>query len=188
MNAPFNHIAVAAARDEIRGADAIHHFYGSHHVLFADATGDAAVLDVLDGVPYLTDIDDGVLVMTNFPNQWLREAGYDEVDGMGIDRYARVYEHIQAHRVAFDVDEGLAALALAVQTVGSYPTQFSIVHDPLARESYLFVGGDATHVWKVSMDTATVETWRGFATPALYAIGEDGVPLSALAAHARADE
>ncbi len=157
--------------------------FNSFHDLFADMSGDATVLELIGGELSTTDIQGKFIVMSNFASSLFADAPYTAVTGFGSDRYIKVYEYITEHFADFDVDDAFVALESAMQ----YSTRFSMVHDPANRLSYFAIGGDFSMIWKVSMDDETVETYRGFNTPACFPVTEEGVNLQALVDYAIKD-
>ena len=131
------------------------------HDLFADVHGDAMVVEVGDQENVITRTEDDFIVMTNFPNADFADASYAEVDGVGADRYKLAYEHILDNMESFDVEKGLEVLERAVSTA-DYGTLVSMVFDPEKGEVYIVLDRDFTHIWKASIDGATVETYAGY--------------------------
>ena len=70
---------------------------------------------------------------------------------------------------------------------GPVQTYYSVVHDPANRLVYLAFTGDFGKIWRVSLDSKTVETYRGFYTAVSYPVGADGIPISQLIDYAKHD-
>lgn len=172
---------------EIAGQTPIHHMYGSFHDLFADATGDAMVLEVIGGETRMTDIEGDYIIMTNFPNAYLKDTETSELQSIpfgGMDRYEIVDAYIREHLEHFSFEEGLSALEAARNENYFSPTVYSMVFDPTNKAIFMTVKGDFDHVWKVDMESHTVETFRGFEKPLKIEINDKGVSLRALYAYA----
>lgn len=182
---PYEFDRVQEVRDLVEGAT-MNHVYVSCHSLFADASGDAMVLELIDGEPVITDIEGKYLVVANFPNAWLDDRPFEELLEIpygGADRYAVVDAYVKDRVDTFTATDGLHALALAVNENIFSPTAYSMVFDPANRAIYLTLRGDFDRVWKIDMDAKTVETYEGFAEEASYVLSGDGVSLRMLAGH-----
>lgn len=166
------------------------HIFGSFHSLYADADGNATVLEVIDDTMHFTDIEDNFLVTTNFPNILLADGGMEAVESIyysGANRYIAAVEYIQPRVQSFTVEDGMRALAAAENKDFINPTRYSVVADPLNRTVYVAIQADFDHIWKVSMDDLTVETYQGFDEPMVYDLSEGGIPLRTLEAYALED-
>lgn len=195
---PYVLSKVQEVRDMLEGGTHVSCKYYTMHDLFADAGGDAFVLEEYEGKNVVTGAEGGVLVMTNFPNHFvgqfdlekseyeLRSAyGFD-----GVDRYKTVHEIIAAHRDDFDVAIGFEALKNAAQ-YGYYRTRFSGVYDPNGKVVYVALERDYDHIWKISMEEGTVETYLGFGEEkriypfAVLCVGDLGIPFEKLITYAK---
>lgn len=166
------------------------HIFGSFHSLYADAGGNATVLEVVDDTMHFTDIEDDYLVVTNFPVMLLADNGLEAADSIwygGVDRYKAALAYIQPRVKDFTVEDGMNALASAENMDFFSPTVYSVVADPLNRIVYLAIRADFDHIWKVSMDDWTVETYQGFAEAKTYDLSVEGVALRTLEAYALED-
>jgi len=137
------------------------HWSRTLHDLFADLDGNAMVVEAGDEENVITGIEDGLLVMTNFPNGDFVGRGYEHVEGVGAERYKIAYENISEHMAAFDVERGLETLEKAVSS-GDYPTQASMLFEPEAGEVYIALKKDFGRIWKVSIADQTIEIYSGF--------------------------
>lgn len=143
--------------------------YYTMHDLFADVSGNAFVLEEYEGKNVLTQAEDGVLVMTNFPNHFVGQVDLEKSEyelqftyGFdGVDRYKTVHEFIAAHPDDFNVTLAFLALKSAAQ-YGFYRTRFSGVYDPVNKIVYVALERDYDHIWKISLTEETVETYLGF--------------------------
>lgn len=102
----------------------IQHIYGSFHTLYADASGDAMIMEVLDGKTICTDIEGNYIVMTNFPVALIENTPWETLENIpygGTDRYQIVDMYIQEHANSFGVEEALTALELARNIITAPP-------------------------------------------------------------------
>ena len=128
----------------------------------------------------VTASDGPFMVMTNFPNGDFRGVDYREVHGDGAGRYQSAYATIEKRFDNFDVDDALDVLRQTAQSTGSFPTLYSLVFDPTAREIYIAVERDFDHIWRASLDERTIESFQGFDEPISLPIGPEGVLASTL--------
>ena len=96
--------------------------------------------------------------MTNFPNGSFKNRNYEEVEGVGADRYIAAYRHINDNIVNFDPEQGLRALEKAAMRGEVWSTQCSMVFDPVNTEVYIALKGDFARIWKISMQDETIES------------------------------
>lgn len=149
------------------------------HDLFADLYGDAMVVEAGDKENVITGIEDGFIVMTNFPNGDFAGRSYRNVEGVGADRYKIAYEAILDHMASFDIDRGLETLEQAVLS-GEFSTQASLVFAPERGEVYLALKRDFGKIWKVSLADETIGTYAGFGRARTMNLGPAGVLASDL--------
>jgi len=145
------------------------------HNLYADPSGAAMVVESSDDGNVLTQIDGAFLVMTNFHNGDFVGLPLDEVDGVGADRYRIAWSYIDGHLEGFDVDRAFETLRRAAIPSGEFTTQFSVVFDPEALEVFVALERDYDHVWKASLETGTIETYRGFDEHVVLPLDPSGV-------------
>jgi hypothetical protein len=156
--------------------------YNDAHTLFADASGDATILETNNRETWLTDMKGRRIVMTNFFVHELPGSDADTAFGVGGDRYTAAAKYIDEHIGSFSYENGMAALKGSIQRDGSYPTQCSMLFDPADGAVYVALKGDFTKVWKVSIPDGTAETYSGFDGHGSVAIGRDGLSTRDLAA------
>lgn len=155
------------------------HAGGSYHVLIADPT-DAIVLELITDATRVTECQGDYLLMGNFAIWRPQGEAMRPIDAVGADAYDAAQAHIEACLPAFSVEDALDTLALAAQH-DEAPTRLSIVHDAASLTSYLAVGGDFDHIYRISMMEGTAETHKGFGTPSQWTIDEaDGLSLATL--------
>ena len=128
------------------------------HTMIADKTGDAFILEEGNDTNTVIPIHKDFIVMTNFPNGDFKEANYDEVHGIGADRYICAHEYIHNHIHSFGIDEAFEVLSKTSQN----NTLCSIVYDPLHNEIYISFKKDLSKRWKISMMEKTIQSLDGF--------------------------
>ena len=147
------------------------------HLLFADPTGRAIVVEPGDDGHRVTEIERDRLVMTNFANCRFEETDRDSVYGVGADRYRIAHDYLDEHFEGFDVADGLELL----ESASWRATRCSMVFDPLAGEVYVALEGDFSRVYRVSLEDATIETHSGFEEHESWKLGRFGVSTAVLA-------
>ncbi len=150
------------------------------HNLYADPEGSAMVIESGESGNVVTASDGPFMVMTNFPNGDFRGVDYREVHGDGAHRYKTAYATIEKRFDNFDVDDALDVLRQTAQSTGSFPTLYSLVFDPTAREIYIAVERDFDHIWRASLDERTIESFQGFDEPINLPMGSEGILASTL--------
>jgi len=101
------------------------------HILFADSTGDAMIAEPFGSVNGITPVQHNFLVMTNFPNYDFIGEDYTTVFGVGSERYITPYEYIEDNVSDFRFENGIETLRKTLQTTGDFPTQISLLFDPI---------------------------------------------------------
>jgi hypothetical protein len=155
------------------------HWSVTLHDLFADAYGDAMVVEAGGTENVITRIEDDFLVMTNFPTGEFAGQSYTEVEGVGADRYQIAYENISENLERFDVDLGLETLEKAALE-GEFSTQASMVFDPERGHVYIALRRDFDKIWKVSIADGTIQTFSGFGRTSTMPLDASGVLASEL--------
>lgn len=128
------------------------------HTMIADKTGDAFILEEGNDTNIVSPIPKDFIVMTNFPNGDFKEANYNEVDGIGADRYICAHEYIDNNIHSFGTNEAFEVLSKTSQ--GN--TLCSIVYDPLENEIYISFKKDLNKKWKISIIDKTIQSMDGF--------------------------
>ncbi len=155
--------------------------YRSTHNLFADPTGEAVVVEIIGGKTLVTEVEHGFLVMTNFPNGRFAGKSYDEVEGIGADRYITAHEAIVRGKHSFGPQEALAVLHDTAQPHNAMcPTLCSLVFDPVGRYVYAVLYQDFERVWRISLEERLIETYSGFSKHVSLPLGQNGIPASEL--------
>jgi hypothetical protein len=164
------------------GVRVVHIFGSTLHDFFADKYNKACVLEVGTDKNFITKMKNNIMVMTNFPNYLYADSPLDAISGVGAERYKSAYQYIEANRDDFTYDNGIETLHRTVQSTGDFPTQCSIVFEPEKNELFIVLKRDFTKVWKVSVDSETIETYIGFGGQTKIALDSTGILASELAA------
>lgn len=130
------------------------------HTIIADKTGDAIILEEGNDTNIVTPIHNDFIVMTNFPNGDFKEANYNEVHGVGADRYICAHECINNNINGLEVNEAFEVLSKNSQD----NTLSSIVYEPLKNEIYISFKKDLSKKWKISITEKTIQSLDGFLT------------------------
>ncbi|RKD34024.1 linear amide C-N hydrolase [Lacrimispora algidixylanolytica] len=128
------------------------------HTIIADKTGDAFILEEGNDTNIVSPIHNDFIVMTNFPNGDFKEANYNEVHGIGADRYICAHEYIDNNIHSFGINEAFEVLSKTSQK----NTLCSIVYDPLKNEIYISFKTDLSKKWKISIIDKTIQSMDGF--------------------------
>lgn len=149
------------------------------HSLLADPTGSALIAEAGDAQNEIIPMEGNFIVMTNFTNADFRDTPYDQIDGVGANRYITAYEYIQENQDGFGIDEVLACLQATTQE-GGYPTLCSMAFAPEEQCVYVALHRDFDAIWKISIPGKTIETYRGFDEQLTFNIPDDGILASDL--------
>ncbi len=131
------------------------------HTIVADKYGEAIILEEGKDNNVITRIDGSFIVMTNFPNGNFINHKFDEVHGLGADRYIKAYKEIDDQINSFGIKEALDVLRKAREDVTSdTPTICSISFDPVKLEACISFK-DFDEKWKVSIKEKTIRSLNG---------------------------
>jgi hypothetical protein len=169
--------AVAEVEEHLETTRMVNCYGKTLHLLFADPTGRAIVVEPGDDGHRVTEVESDRLVMTNFANCLFAGADRDSIYGFGADRYRIAHDYLDEHIEGFDVADGLALLESASWSA----TRCSMVFDPIALEIYVALEGDFSRIYRVSVEDATVETHAGFDEHRSWKLGRFGVSTEVLA-------
>ena len=150
------------------------------HDLVADPTGTSVVFEVGSNGNKFTYTQNGFNIMTNFNRHQFDGADYNEVTGVGADRYKEAYSYISQHMNDFSLQDGIEVLNRTKQTGGSYPTICSLILDPVALEVYIMIKRNYTQVWRLSIQNGTIETYAGFDSYVSQLLGAEGITATEL--------
>ena len=169
---------VVRVLENIQDKKLVHRKGSTSHTIIADAQGDAAIIEAGRDENEILPIDGDFIVMTNFPNSNFKEVPYDQVTGMGADRYMTAHRYIQRNLDEFDVQRAFSVLALTAQE----HTLCSMVFAPAEKSVYLALDGEFLQRWKISISERTMETYQGFSKDIKLRIPDGGVLASDLRA------
>jgi len=145
------------------------------HNLYADPSGNAMVVEAGNSGNVITEINEPFLIMTNFHNGDFKETKLNDIHGDGASRYQTAYTYIEKHLEDFNIDHAFEVLRQTAQTSGDFKTRYSLVFDPIARQIYIALERDYDHIWKVSLDMLTIETFAGFSQQKILPLGDEGI-------------
>lgn len=128
------------------------------HTMIADKTGDAFILEEGNGTNIVSPVHNDFIVMTNFPNGKFEETIYNEVYGLGADRYICAYEYIRNNIHSFGINEAFEILNKTSQK----NTLCTIVYEPIKNEIYISFKKDLSKKWKISVTDKTIQSMDGF--------------------------
>ena len=152
------------------------------HCMLADRNGEAMVLEPGKEQNRITQTPGDYLVMTNFSNADAFNPDTQEMEGVDCERYLAAESYIVQRGDAFTIEDGLEALNRSMQSGGSFPTQNSMICDPVNGDIYIVVQRDFEKVWKVSLAQKTIESYSGFAQPIKRNLDEQGITVQELIA------
>lgn len=125
-------------------------------------------------------LDRNFLVLTCFPLSDYISEDYTEVNGMGAERYKKVYEMILKGEEFFSVETGFSILKETKQVNGEFPTQFSMILIPEDNVVYFVINGDFTKIFEFSFLHNEIRTKQGFHQEKSLQISKKGILLSEL--------
>ena len=150
------------------------------HDLFADSSGTAVVVEVMNDQEELTINTGKYIVMTNFPVSSIQGQPIDEIEGIGADRYQIAHQIIQENLDDFQVDTGLRILE-ETALLGEFSTQASMLFDPINLLVYIALDRDFGQIWLVSLKENTISTFRGFTSQQTLPLDHRGVTEEVMA-------
>jgi len=149
------------------------------HTLFADSAGNGIIVEPFGSYNGVVPIKNKFLVMTNLPHYDFINSDYTSVFGAGADRYRTAYKYILNNISTFGYENALETLRRTVQT-SEYPTQVSLLFNPIKKEIFFCLKRDFSKVWKISLAHKTLETYSGFTVNKTESLNATGVWASAL--------
>lgn len=150
------------------------------HNLFADPSGEAVVVEVINDQEKLTAMIGTYTVMTNFPVSSIQGQPIDEVEGVGADRYRMADQIIQENLDDFQLDTGLRVLEESA-LLGESSTQASMVFDPINMRVYIALDRNFDKIWLVSLKEKTLSTFRGFTSQQTLPLDHRGITEKVMA-------
>lgn len=151
------------------------------HVITADASGDAMIIEVGEsGNEVLERTNEPFMVMTNFMCCAWRGASPAVIEGFGADRYRRAFESLVAIEGAMSVERGMAVLEAARSTSGDCPTRASMLFDGARGVVYISPAGRFDIVWSVDIATERMTLESGDCGRMTMVMDSSGVALAEL--------
>lgn len=144
----------------------IHPLGGKIHYMVADATGDRALIEFLDGIPRVAREQASSLVITN-DTQRLSELAFAHLRTGTLSgnssrvRYARLRRDVEAFAAAPGVAASFAALDRVAERGSPYRTQWQVVYDIGARQVHVRPFGAKA---AATIDAATLDYASGSGT------------------------
>ncbi len=135
-----------------------HSSWASCHLLAADLNSDACIFEVGDIDDEIIPMSGQYMVMTNFRNADFVGVPYDEVYGVGADRYKTACEYIEENLTNFDFDDGIELLDQTAHSI----TLCSMLFLPLENEVFIKLKGEPSKIWRLSISEQFIETFQGF--------------------------
>lgn len=145
------------------------------HVFFADKYGDSCLIETDNSKTYAIDDQNNFLAVTNFPLHSLSNLG--DLDQAPCERYNVAYSYINEKSASFTFDDGIETLRMTRQ---SYSTIYSFIYDVNENAIYLFLNQNFNKIWKISFETKSITTYKGFDKSAEFKLNSDGVLLTDL--------
>jgi len=138
------------------------------HNMYADSTGQASILECIDGKLQQQKIMGNRLVMTNFPNTIYKNLQAMDARCQGGARYALVQKLLNKADSGDLVAQAFHILKAARQDHPKHPTQCSMVFDPNSQAVYFKIRSNWKRVWRISLiDEVLVEMNRSLAVERL---------------------
>ncbi|MFH1196328.1 MAG: T9SS type A sorting domain-containing protein [bacterium] len=152
----------------------------SLHSLIAARDGRAFVAESGVDSNMFTYPENNFLVMANFNNHKFWGKPYNQVTGLGADRYKAAYQYISDNFNDFSFEDAFETLKKCKQSSGSYKTLCSLVFDPANNDVYFVIKRDYQKIFKISLNENSLETYSGFDNYIKLNVDSDGVLSSDL--------
>ena len=149
------------------------------HALVADKSGNALIAEAGENGNQITYGRDWI-VMTNFKIADTNEIPVSEIEGVGDDRYRNTIKFLKNHFEGFDLEDAFGTHEAAINTDEVWSTKASTAYDPANRTVYICIDSDFDHIWKVSMDEGTIETYSGFESDRSMRLDDSGITVTEL--------
>lgn len=141
----------------------------SLHSLFVDLTGATLIVEAGNEVKKR---DESFTLMTDLPFDMKENKYSGTIPEEEKARYESVYNYIRKNISDFNVNKAFEVLKSSAQEWEGGGTKCSMVFDPTNREIYIAMNRNYTKIWKVLLEKATMETWKGFSKQKSVYIGE----------------
>jgi hypothetical protein len=146
------------------------------HVLLADTSGAAVIVETGEEGHVITPIDGDFIVMANFPNCDYVGRPAGDIEGVGADRYRAAHAHLTDGLSSLDVDSAFRLLEKASWEW----TRSSMVFDPERTIVYVALERDFDRIRRVSLADGVIETHAGYDEPSRWTLGPRGIATTEL--------
>ncbi len=179
QQALFGMKSVEEVKQQLEGQQLVNTFL-TLHCMLADRSGEAVVLEPGTEQNRITQNPGDYLIMTNFSNADAYNPDTQKLEGVDCERYLAADAYIAQNPDSFEIEGGLETLKRTMQSEGGFPTQHSMVCDPVNGEIYIAIRGDFERIWRISLPEKTIEGYRGFEQPIKLKLDEQGVTAQEL--------
>ena len=131
------------------------------HTLFADATGDAVVMEPDSETCHLTPMDGKWMVMANFANHTLTGKSVQNAQGLGDYRFKIIHNILAKKGATLTPEEAMGILSSAKNRNPECPTTCSMVFNPKKAQVFICFHRDFETLWRVSINGGTLECIKG---------------------------
>lgn len=152
------------------------------HVFFSDIDGNACVVATDNEKTSIVKDENQFLVATNFPLNTLKSLG--DLDNAPCERYKAAYQYIEDKTMTFSFEDGVEVLK---RTIQSDRTIYSILCDPKENVAYLFLDQDFNRIWKISFETKSISTYKGFKNNTEFKFNSQGINFMQLESYQEID-
>ena len=150
------------------------------HTLFADATGDAVIMEPDNETCHLTAMDGKWIVMANFANHTLTGKSIQDAQGLGDYRFKIMHKRLKENGEALSPEEAMRILSDAKNRNPECPTTCSMVFTPKNAEVFICFHRDFETLWRVSINGGTLECIKGDQKGTKHAFNKKGVEVANL--------
>ena len=175
-----NYETIAEVDNYLNSFRLIQTSYNSIHTLIGAKDSNAAIYEAGTERNMITRLEHNYIVMSNFCHSEYAGIPPAEINDVGADRYRIARAHIEETINEYDVDNAIETLRRSAQYSGDFPTQCSMVFSPNTNEVFIMIKRNFEQIWKLSLDTKTIETFRGFSFHQSFQVNSSGILSSAL--------
>jgi len=152
-----------------------------HTMLCYENTG-SAIFEKCDQGNAVTLPDTSWQILSNFEMCNFAGLPYNQVSGIGANRYIAGYEYLLGNYSIFDFEKALGFLETTQQAAGSYKTLCSLVFDVENDDIFVCLERDFSKILRISVDSGFITSYRGWETPIYLPINESGLTVSEIMA------
>jgi hypothetical protein len=146
------------------------------HIMIADKNGGAVAIEVGERDNQIIKKDGDLFAMANFPLYQFIEKPYDQVFGRGAESYKGVWKAMLESEDGFGLEEAIYTLEQVVIPT----TECSVIYFPLKEEIYVGFDGNFDKMWKISLKSEMIETFKGFDEKKTCQLNANGILKSEL--------